>query len=311
MTFQTTIAHSRAALPVAAAYGLGVLALYFSPDFGGWPQVALWLASVWVLAEANTRFQLLRDFSRMVSCSFIALSCMLPALFQSLPMCALGTALAVLLAMLLATYQQPRALGLIYFLFLLIALCAIVCWPLIALAPVCWLIMGFALQSMSWRGFFASLFGLLTPLWLAAPYAVWCANCNYIPPVAADVLDNNMQRLAHYADYTAITLPQAAAYVWIVLLGLIGAAHFLANAYDDKIRTRMAYYTIITVFALVAVATAMLPAYYDPFMRLLIVAASPLIGHFVANTRSRASNITTIAAIVATLALTAINLWMP
>lgn len=301
MSFQHTISHSRAALPVCVCYGLSVWALLFLPRYDVWPQLLSWLVAVWLMAEINNRNTLLREYSRMVSCSFIALTCMAGGLFSDLEGCLLGTGAVLTVALLLATYQDRGSLGLSYTISLLIAAGSLRQVWLLALVPVVWALMAFCMQSLSFRGLFASVLGLLTPYWIALPYIIYTSAW---PAAAAHFTDILLTPFP--ADYSALPTSQVACYLWTVLLGLIGTCHFLATRYSDKVRARLIYYTFITLFLFTAVAVALFPCFYCVLMRLLIITVSPLIAHFLALSNNRFTNILTKILIIATVAMTLI-----
>ena len=52
------------------------------------------------------------------------------------------------------------------------------------------------------------------------------------------------------------------------------------------------------------------PQHYDMLIRIMIIAASPLIGHFIALTRTRFTNIAFLIITGAIFILTAVNLWI-
>ena len=52
------------------------------------------------------------------------------------------------------------------------------------------------------------------------------------------------------------------------------------------------------------------PQHYDVLIRILIINTAPLVGHFLALTHTRQTNIVFFVIIVATLIVTGYNLWM-
>ncbi|MDE6806915.1 MAG: hypothetical protein K2I98_00420 [Prevotella sp.] len=55
----------------------------------------------------------------------------------------------------------------------------------------------------------------------------------------------------------------------------------------------------------------MMHEYFDPFIRLAFICTSPLVGHFVALTYTRITNIAFIVITTVILLITIFNLWMP
>lgn len=99
--------------------------------------------------------------------------------------------------------------------------------------------------------------------------------------------------------------------IFVVLMALLGMAHFLIYSYQDKIRTRMVYETFITLDLCIFLFILFQPRLFDVLLSMAIVTTSPLIGHYMALTHSKISNICFFAIIAMALSITAFNLWMP
>ena len=91
-------------------------------------------------------------------------------------------------------------------------------------------------------------------------------------------------------------------------MAITGIVHFVRQRSRDKLRTQMIYELFLVVTLFTIVFLVLQPQYYDFLLRILIIHAAIFIGHFIALTRTKVTNIAVIVIIVATLALTAYNI---
>ena len=96
---------------------------------------------------------------------------------------------------------------------------------------------------------------------------------------------------------------------FIILLAITGSIHFLRTSYKDKIRTRMIYEMFITMSVATIVLILLQPQHANIATHLLIISTAPLIGHFLALTSTKITNIASLAIMATALVITALNLW--
>ena len=314
---QNKVAESRKTLHIVLAYGLfvwivsGVLQPYYPLESRGlsnfaWPQLTCFLLTAVLMMVMNNRYALIRVYSRAVSCSFILLTCAACFQFNSLSGGIVSVCVASSFLLLFQTFQDKQSHGWAFYAFLFIGLASLAFVHIVAYVPLLWLLMVFQLNSASWRTMAASVVGLLTPYWFAGGILLCMGNF--------DLMAEHLQRMADWqltGDYRQLTINQVATLSLIVVFAVTGIVHYWRNNYADKIRTRVMYNCFIytTLFTLAFIAAA--PSYYDELTHILIICVSPLIGHFIALTHTRLTNIAFIAGTVVTLLLTALNLWMP
>ena len=111
-------------------------------------------------------------------------------------------------------------------------------------------------------------------------------------------------------DYTVLSLPRILFFVLMVGLGITGTVHFVRTSSRDKIRTRQLYYSFILLGTVAILLLALQPQLYDLMIRVLLITTSPLIGHFVALTSTKVTNIAFLTIVAVVLALTVYCLWM-
>jgi hypothetical protein len=173
--------------------------------------------------------------------------------------------------------------------------------------PIFWIMMAWFTYSLSWRTFFASILGLLTPYWFCLPYyAFQGENC-------LDILSSHLSTLFNIAtlpDYSVLTITKIVYLGFLVILMVIGSSHFITTSYRDTIRVRQIYFSFIMIAAFSLFLVLIQPHCYDMAIHVLILAISPMIAHFFALTHSRFTNILFISTLTIILLFTGYHLWI-
>lgn len=302
---QNKIAQSRWALPVTAVYSLFVCLAGGLVAEGLWLQFAILLASAVLMAELNNANALIRIYSRMVSCSFLVMSAMSIMLFRSLEVTVAQLAFICFLRFMLQTYQDPRATGLTLYAFVSLGVGSVVFPQMVILMPALWVFMATNMICFNLRTFLASLLGVMLPYWLAGVWLLYTGDFGYLKAHFTEVF-----QLGPLLRLGAITIHQWLTFAYVLVVAVIGTAHFYLYSYQDKIRIRLIYY-MFAVLAFILLAAALLqPQNFDTLLGMAIVVTAPLAGHYAALTRSRASNATFLLLAATALAITVFNLWM-
>ena len=290
-------------LPAAAAFALVVWLQAGLVSRQLWLQLALFAASVYLLVELSNQNALLRVRSRMVSATFIVLSCTACFLFGDLPggivqLCFIAAYLA-----LFQTYQDQQSVRLVYYAFLCIGIASLPFVQTLWYVPLLWVMMGTQLQSLSWRTWAASLLGLATPYWFGMLWLIYKADITLA--------------LNHFAELGSIsfvfTPPSVSlilVFVFTAVMAAIGILHFWNYSFEDKIRIRLLYGFFTTLTIVTLLLMLLQPQHHAVLMRIAIINASPLIAHVLTFTSSRLSNILFFVAAGTAVVITAFNLWM-
>lgn len=309
---QNRIAESRFALPITAVYALAVWLMMCAMDCREYAELAVFALSAYLMVELNNRNALIRVYSRMVSCSFLALGTMAAPAIGRLDVLAVQLCFIASYLLLFSAYQDKRAQGKMFYAFAAIGAASIIYPQSLFFVPLFWVLTATNLMAMSWRNFWASAIGLTAPYWFIAGY---CAMTGDFETIAQQTsIDFWTPVPKSYAK--AIHADMAVAFGLTLLVAAIGAIHFLRNSYKDKIRTRMLYELLITLTAFTAVLAVAQPMHADMLTAMLIVNSSVLAGHFIALTNTRFTNIAfvflTALALLATLFNAALNIpWLP
>ena len=306
---QNRIAESRFSLPITALACLVVIAAgeLLHSDF--WLNIAIITVSTLLMINLNNANALIRIYSRMVSCSFLVL-CM-SACLVTFKLNAIGAQLCFILFLVLLfhTYQDKHAPGIMFYTYSVLGVASIFYVDILYFVPLFWLLTATKLQAGSLRNWIASLLGLMAPYWFVFGYFVYKGDAN-----ALDTTLNHFTEIYNFQplfDYSAVTVQQTITLSFFVLLYVIGTIHFLRNSYKDKIKTRMMFeiFMIINLFALIFIVLQ--PTHYQFLICMMIACISPLIGHFIALTNTKLTNIAFFIIIAAALIIAALNIWMP
>lgn len=288
---QKRVAESALALPVAGVLCalVWLLAGFFQHQW--WLQAGCMVVATYFTVELNTTNVLLRIRSRMVAVSFLMLSCAGGFLFSSLPGAVVTLCFVVFLLLLFRTYQDTRAVGVVYYAFLMLGLASMICVHVLYLLPLLWILMYSQLQSLSFRTLVASVYGLLTPYWIIMPLLLFPVQEQVPLLTYFSEHFGALGNLIFPISYSHFDFVHWALLVYVVLLLVIGLVHFLNKSYEDRVRTRQLY----GFFAIVAIAClsliALQPQHYDWLMRIVIITVSPLVAHFIALTSTKLTNV--------------------
>lgn len=301
---QNKIAESRWALPLTAVYGIVVCLMLGAVGQKMWVQAALLTLSTLLMVELNNANALIRIYSRMVSCSFLVLTLMASFLFPSVGGGVVGLCFVVFYVFFLHAYQDRLAVMPIFTAFLALGIASFFFVKILYFVPLLWLLMAVRLQAFSARTFFASLLGLLTPYWLLSVY--FFIKNDFGTPL------RHFQWLTQFdfpsLNHILLADNQIVTAIFLIFLAITGIVHFVRQRSRDKLRTQMIYELFLVVTLFTIVFLVLQPQYYDFLLRILIIHAAIFIGHFIALTRTKVTNIAVIVIIVATLVLTAYNI---
>lgn len=303
---QNKIAESRFLLPVMAVYATLTWLLVGLITDALWVQFICFAFSTYLMAELNNSNTLIRIYSRMVSSSFLMLSCTMPLLFKDMGSSVVGVCCIASLSTLFKSYQDKQAPGWVFYSFFCIGIASFWFIQILFYVPILWIVMIFNIQSFSWRTFGASLLGLIAPYWFAFVY-------HFMQGTHQQLISNisSITTIQDISPYPPLPTPQAITFLFIVMIAAIGMIHYIHTSYNDKIKVRMLYNCFIILNICTTLFICLQPQYYDMLIRLQIITSAPLIGHYIALTHSRLSNIIFWVITSMALILTIYNLWIP
>ena len=272
---------------------------------GWWVQFGCFALAAYMMVEINNIHALIRIYSRMVTCTFLLTACCACFLFPSVRGAIMQLCFIVALTILFMTYQDKTSSGYTYYAFLFIGFASIAYIQIVWVLPLMWLFMATHLQSLSWRTWGASIFGLLTPYWFSSLWLVWTEDLTPLTDHVAQLGD-----IAFMEGYESLTVSHILLFAFVMLLSVTGIVHYIRKHHDDKIRIRLIYGFFIWTDMAAAVLLVLLPQYYDWLMPIMIVTTAPLIAHFVTLTSTKATNVYCCVLAGITLLLIVYNLWV-
>lgn len=303
---QNRIAENRYALPTTAVYGMLVCLAAGFIEHQMWVQSVCLVVSTLLMAELNNANSLIRIYSRMVSCSYLVLTVMASFLLPLMPGAIVGLCFIAFYLSLFHAYQDRSAAGWVFYAFLALGMASTVWVQVFFFVPILWIILAVNILAFSARTFSASILGLIAPYWFIAAYYVFTGD--FTPFIQHFT---SIAKFARLFDYSLVGEHQIVTFAFMVIVSVVGIVHFLRHSFNDKIRTRMLYEIFITIDICCMVFIVLQPQHYDCVLHVMIVNTAPLIGHFIALTRTRLTNIFFIIMVVVALLITAYNLWIP
>ena len=269
-------------------------------------QLGLVACSTLLMVELNNGHALIRIYSRMVSCVFLALTSASTFLFPSLRTWIVALCFVSFFLIIFHAYQDKHSPGWHFYAFLCLGIASTIFAQTFFFVPILWLLTATFLNSASFRTFWASLFGLMLPYWFLLPISAYNGHL--------DSLRLHFEALVHFQPlfmYDGLDEHRVITFLIVSIFALTGIIHFWRNSFMDKIRTRM-FYEVLIVNTLVTMVFIMLqPQHIDTLLGILIVSSSAIIAHFITLTHTRFTNLSFIFMLLLVIFLTVYNLWMP
>jgi len=306
---QNKIAEGGMTLPATALLAVVVWLLSGLIEHQLWPQLACFIASAYLLIELSNYNALLRTRSRMVSSTFLMLSCTASFLFPQLIGGIVQLCFIIALVMLFQTYQDQQAVGTSYYAFLFVSLSSLAYVHTLVYVPLLWLLMATQLQSLSFRTWTSSLLGLLTPYWLILLWLLTPFGHSEEAGIDLSIFVTHFSAWGAF-DWSmqSFDLSRIIVLAFTLILSGIGIIHFWQRSFEDKIRIRLLYGFFSTMTIATVGMIILQPHHFDVLMRIAIVCASPLIAHLQTFTNSRLSNILFFVTLALTLGIIVFNL---
>lgn len=268
---------------------VGVLLWYKDTDFlaNSYLTLAILLFSTLALRVLSNAIQLIRVRSWAVSSIFVIISALCFHIYDWQPVTALGSLLFLgYTTGLLASYQSPRPQVSTFIAAISLALLTMLMPQLLWLAPICLLSSLTTLRTFTPRTLFAIAFGLLLSYeaffcWhicngtLIASLQYFSQEiCNYsIPSMPCNLsFDTIVQH--HVLSSSHMYMLQ------LFIFGIIGIIHFIRTSFNDKIRTRMHYITIIMHWPVLFLLITLTHGYEPLLMSMTALYSSIVLAHY-------------------------------
>ena len=129
--------------------------------------------SSFLMMELNNANALIRIYSRMVSCSFIAFVMMAKFLLVSLPCGIVQLFFIAFFLFFFKAYQDKRATGTVFYAFAMLGIASTQFVQILYFLPIALVLLFTNILAGTARTLCAALMGVLTPYWFVGGYCVY------------------------------------------------------------------------------------------------------------------------------------------
>lgn len=254
-------------------------------SLNSWGGLAVTITVAYILLEMNTRNALLRVRSKMVSSTFLVLAGTLtflhPLSYDYLPEVCWAAALMVFFM----CYQKHLPQAYMFHVFLFLSIGSLVFPKMLLFAPFFMFSAIVQMRALTPRAFMAALIGIILPLALREAYLILTGE--------STMLYGFWEQLTRFTqpDYTVIDEHRLVSFATVAILAISAMVHFAYTKFNDKIRTRMLYYTILIEELAITAMLAACPGEFDTIFRLFVLNSTPLIAHHLAFAGGKAGDI--------------------
>lgn len=311
--FQNHVSESTVTLPLCMV--IGALAWFWNGnahEFGyntsSIVSLALAVLSTYIVIETANVFALLRIRSSMIATVWVVCISLMPSLHTFSEAWVAVPALAGSYYIMFLTYQEHEPVVHVFHTFLFLGIASLAIPQLLLFVPLYYWYLLIFLRSLTWRGFWAGVVGLMLPLCFVVGWSIVSGDYCFLWSRAESLLYTDMFVVKDYGWMLSYKEPEALNFALLSLLALIGIVHYLRNYYNDKIRTRMFLYIYVMQTVASWLLVIAMPDKYFLLAPVLMLAAGTMIAHFFALTGSLVSNLFFCVTIVMILMLFTLNL---
>lgn len=309
--FQNHVAESVFTLP---AFVLLSVILWWGPqfelEFRAFIGLVLTLLVAYVLAETNNTQQLIRIRTRMMASVWLLLVTCMPFLHSALFPLTCALLLSVSLFLLFRCYQLSNSVNTVFHSFLFLSLGSL-CWvPMVWFLPLYIIYMASFLRCLTWRTFWAALFGLVFPYWLWFGYAFWNDSLSLWQNHLSALWQIQIEPFFFLYATNTVSLSTLISWGIVSIFALWSLFYYLQHNYNDKIRVRMMLYIYVCQTFFLLGAMLCFPQYFIFLISLLLATISSLIAHYFSLTGSRFSNFLFCLFLFVCASLWVLNHWL-
>ena len=302
---QNKVAQSKLALPACVLFATMIWLLCGLAKQQWWVQFFCFAITAYLMLQLNNLHALIRIYSRIVSCSFLLLSCACCFLFPSIRGGILQMGVVAMYTILLFGYQDRGAAGKTFYAFVFYGIASMAYADLLYFLPLIWLLMGTNLLMLSWRTWGASVLGVLTPYWFAFGWLMWQGDPTPLADHLATLTDFQFP-----VNYARLGISFMSVVALLIVCTITGIIHYLNKSYQDSVRIRLIYGFFIWMDLVAFILVCFQPQHQDMLLRLIIINTAPLVSHFLALTSTKATNQWFFVITAATLSVIFYNSWV-
>lgn len=278
----------------------------FAPDsMLGWVLCAL---TTCICMETNAIQHVIRIRTRMMSCVWLMLASSMSFMHTWGAPAISAACLAISYYLLFRCYQLYDSTSWVYHSFLFLGLGSISSSLMLFMGILYYIYLICFLRSLTWRGFWAGILGMITPYWCLA---IWYLATGRMEEIQEFLTSTMVWEPVSWQALASMPLTNTVTIGIVFLLSLAGLFHYMQTRYNDKIHVRMILYIYTSQTILLMAYLLLQPGQYENIMALLVVSSSPLIAHYFSLTDSWFSNMFFILSLLLCGTIAYFNLWMP
>lgn len=305
--FQNKVAESSATMPICA-----VLATIL----WWWPQQSFAISNIigWVLCaltayiclETNGVQQIIRIRTRMMASVWLVLASCLAFMHPLDTPAISAVCMAMSYYLLFRCYQLYDSVAWIFHSFLFLGIGSLFSAIMLPMGLLYYIYLIGFLRSLTWRGFWAGIVGLILPY---LGWAAWCFLMDKTDSMFDFITLHFVLHPISWESLTSLPFSWMVSMGVVILLSLVSVFHYLQTKYNDKIRVRMVLYIYTIQTILLIIYLFLQPQEFQNTMALLVVSACPLIAHYFSLTRSWLSNAFFFLSLLLCGVMAYLNLW--
>ena len=286
---QNIIAESRWSLTIMSVCAIAVWSAVALTNIYVLPSLLCMLFSTFLMMELNNTNALIRIYSRMVSCCYMAFTTMATFQFISYRAAIIVLCIVGFYTCIFRCYQDFHSPGWTFYAFYFL--------------PILWILMATNLLAPSAKNYVSSLFGILLPNIVAIGVKLYLGDLQ-------SIIDHfgNLIVFEKFFDYGILSIGEIVTALWVILCAIIGTTHFIRQKRSDSIRNRMLYGMFITINSAAIISLFLQPQHYDALLGIMIASTSPLLAHFIALTHTKLTNFVFKLLLLGTIVIMVFNL---
>lgn len=300
---QNIIAESRWSLTIMSVCAIAVWSAVALTNIYVLPSLLCMLFSTFLMMELNNTNALIRIYSRMVSCCYMAFTTMATFQFISYRAAIIVLCIVGFYTCIFRCYQDFHSPGWTFYAFLCFGLSSIVWVQTFYFLPILWILMATNLLAPSAKNYVSSFFGILLPNIVAIGVKLYLGDLQ-------SIIDHfgNLIVFEKFFDYGILSIGEIVTALWVILCAIIGTTHFIRQKRSDSIRNRMLYGMFITINSAAIISLFLQPQHYDALLGIMIASTSPLLAHFIALTHTKLTNFVFKLLLLGTIVIMVFNL---
>lgn len=304
-TLRNTIVTGKLTLPISIVLAALMWTFTERNALANWAGYLMMVLITLVLQVMSNTSSIIRVRSWFLSSCFIILCGLFT--FQHTFDLSMLSELFYLIALffLFSSYQQIHAEKKIFQAFFFLGLSSILMPQLLFMSFFFFVAMLVQLRVFTLRTVLAALIGIFVAIEIIVAFYFLSNHQENIVCYFNNITSFNPQHIKTW------NLAHKASIGFVMFLVLLSVLHYSRTHFNDKIRTRMFFYIIITQEFILLGLLALCPDNYKLLSGLILLESAPLLAHYFVLTRGWIVDIFFFLTFILLLLLTAFNLWNP